>query len=474
MKNVIFIITILIFLSYSKQVNAASFSSEGIYYDILSYEDLTCEIAANQKYSGSGLVSIPDIVEYNGNGYTVIGIANQAFGSIFYQGGNNTLQVIDLSKCKHLTYIGLCAFSYAIQLRNIVFPESLERIGNGAFSHTALTEVDLSGCPALEIIEPTAFDNCASLQKINLSGCSQLTTIGEDVCRMCYSLDTLILDQCTSLASIGNGAFLQNPIKTLDFSDCRSLKEIAYNAFWGCKSLKSVNFEGCTELNFIENNAFGNCTSLIDVNFTGCYSLAEFDKEVFSGCTAIKEIDLSKTSLSVLGSRAFVGCQSLGRVILPETLSTIGYQAFYECEALNKVTCYATQPPSITTSSDGKYSGLFTPPFTYYGTLYVRAESLDLYKSAKYWASVYTILPINDDKGGIKLIYSDTTTPQLIVYPDGVRLSEAFGEDIAICDLSGRTIWSTEYYNGELIHIESGIWIIKIGKKCSFKVVYQD
>lgn len=472
MNTRIFIITILIFLSYSKQVNAASFSYEGIYYDILSYEDLTCEIADNQKYSGPSSVSIPDIVEYNGTGYTVIGIANQAFGSIFYGGGNNVLKEIDLSKCKHLTYIGLYAFSYAVRLEKVVFPESLERIGHGAFNWTALNEVDLSRCPALEIIEGKAFYGCALLKNINLSGCSQLTTIEEEVCTMCPALDTLILNQCTSLTSIGYGAFGNNSIKTLDFSDCRSLKEIAYEAFWGCDSLESVNFEGCTELNFIGNKIFKDCTSLRDVNFTGCYSLAELDIEVFRGCTAIKEIDLSKTSLSVLGSRAFVGCQSLERVILPETLSTIGYQAFYECEALNEVTCYATQPPSITTSSDGKYSGLFTPPFTYYGTLYVGAESLDLYKSAKYWSSVSTILPINDDKGGVELIYSDTTTPQLIVYPDGVRISEAFGEDIVICDLSGRTIWSTEYYNGELIHIESGIWIIKIGKKCSFKVVY--
>lgn len=99
------LITIAMLLC-SISVSAHDFEADGIYYNITSSEDLTVEVTFKGNTTSSAVYSggifLPNVVEYNGNTYSVTGIAGSAF-----------------SDCTSLT--------------NITIPESVTSIGTSAF-----------------------------------------------------------------------------------------------------------------------------------------------------------------------------------------------------------------------------------------------------------------------------------------------------------------------------------------------------
>lgn len=118
----------------------------------------------------------------------------------------NTLSIPD-----GVTEIGDGAFMGNTTIHTIVFPVSLQKIGNDAFRDSALTSADLSGCRQLTIICNSAFAGCTQLTEVNLPESAQ--TIEESVFRGCSALrsvklpDTVIPDSC--------------------FIDCRNLQSFA-------------------------------------------------------------------------------------------------------------------------------------------------------------------------------------------------------------------------------------------------------
>ena len=85
---------------------AYSFKSDGIYYNILSMEEHTCEVTygSTNCNSYSGDIIIPSVVQYGGNEYTVVGIGERAF-------------------------------SYCRDLATVSIPSSVTTIGAYAFYH---------------------------------------------------------------------------------------------------------------------------------------------------------------------------------------------------------------------------------------------------------------------------------------------------------------------------------------------------
>ena len=89
-------------------------------------------------------------------------------------------------------------------------------------------------------------------------------------------------------------------------------------------------------------------------------------------------------SVTTIGDSAFEGCRSLTSVTIPDSVTTIGIYAFSNCSSLTSVYCKATTPPVALISYgywnafDGNASGR---------KIYVPMESVEAYKSAKYWSS---------------------------------------------------------------------------------------
>ena len=89
---------------------------------------------------------------------------------------------------------------------------------------------------------------------------------------------------------------------------------------------------------------------------------------------------------------AFHDCEQLTSVSIPETVSCIYDNAFAGCSSLASITCLATTPPRV-------YSSTFAEHYNT-ATLYVPYDALEAYKSADYWKEFVHIVGIGNAGAG--------------------------------------------------------------------------
>jgi hypothetical protein len=133
--------------------------------------------------------------------------------------------------------IGNSAFG-GTSLANIIIPDSVETIGDGAFSGCESLMNVIIG-KGVRTIGEQAFVTCISL--INVSIPNSVETIGEEAFSFCDALKNISIGD--SVTEIGDGAF----------SDCELLESILIpnnvtsigsSVFYNCSSLVSAIFEG--------------------------------------------------------------------------------------------------------------------------------------------------------------------------------------------------------------------------------------
>jgi len=165
-------------------------------------------------------------------------------------------------------------------LKEVMLPEGLEAIGEGAFG------------------------NCSSLERINFP--STLIKIGTYAFYVCLSLKEVQLPE--------------------------RLEEIGSRAFRNCVSLERINFP--SSLIKIGTCAFYECQSLKEV------ALPEGLKEIwfraFWDCVSLERIDCTSTLIKI-GTCAFYECQSLSKVKLAGGIVTIEANAFQNCRSLEGI-----------------------------------------------------------------------------------------------------------------------------------------
>ena len=208
-------------------------------------------------------------------------------------------------------------------------------------------------------------------------------------------------------------------------------------AFHGCTMLKSVIIP--TTVTTIGLSAFHDCENLVDVYIPSSVTTVEgsafsytkwFDNlpdgEVYinntlyrykgtapentkivvkDGTTRIAgltfwsqsnivSIELPQT-LTVIEHSAFEECTQLNSVTIPYYVTFIGANAFAECTSLTEVICLAPTPPiaGVYANPSAK-SEIFMDVDVSNATLYVRAESVEAYKTADQWKEFGQILPI--------------------------------------------------------------------------------
>ncbi len=276
----------------------------------------------------------------------------------------------------------------------IVLPESLTRIGYGAFLRSSLVSIRIPA--SVKVIDGYAFSaetaSNSHLTEVIFAPNSQLTSIGRDafayslltsvnlpdnvasIGRMAFgntsSLETVVLP--AALKTLGEMVFysdkgltevtFQTQLETIGFQafmGCASLKRadlpasltsVGLSAFYGCKKLEAVTFGEGSRLTSVGYQAFMNCSSLKEVIFPE--GLGELGYQIFSGCSSLEKVDLSGTTIPSLtayvssysGKRTgfFEGCAKLKTVLLPETLETIDYSAFKGCSSLESISIPAT------------------------------------------------------------------------------------------------------------------------------------
>ena len=122
-------IVLILFLCSTFATYAYDFATDGIYYNIISEKSKTCEVTYRDTlyecYHGN--VVIPDRVLFNNEEYKTIGIGDRAFRESY-----RALRSVKIPNS--IEYIGQLAFSHCFSIKELYIPNSVIRIDESAFN----------------------------------------------------------------------------------------------------------------------------------------------------------------------------------------------------------------------------------------------------------------------------------------------------------------------------------------------------
>ncbi len=309
-SNLIRLFLCIFFLQLCIDISAYDFQRDGIYYNILSEEEATCEVTSEYDYeypesSYSGYVVIPETVfdsYWNGKEYKVIGIGDWAFY-------NSQLDGISLPST--IESIGKFSFENCTGISSLILPENIKYVGDDAFAYS-----NLGG--SLIIPNSCKYVGASAFFETNISELTfeRITYVNfDDLC----SIGNIAFGNCDLLRTVNlNGLFYH----------------IGINPFMRCDNLTEIEgWGGYTNSDISQGNL------LID----GClYSFTEKDDVCsleliccpagLSGFTSpnyYTGLEKKKHVLTSLGIQAFSGCEKITYLDIPNTVTKIGDYALF-------------------------------------------------------------------------------------------------------------------------------------------------
>ena len=467
-----------VFLLSMLSAAAYDFEVDGLYYNLLSTAEMTCEVTnGTERYVGN--VLIPSTVSYKNRELSVTSIGNGAFSGC----SGLTSVVIPNS----VTEIGRSAFSDCSGLTSVVIPNSVTEIGSGVFSGcsgltsvvipNSVTEIGsgvFSGCSGLtSVVIPNSvtalgwwvFNGCSSLTSVIIS--NSVTDIGDYAFSECSSLTSVIIPN--SVTDIGNYAFsgcssltsvvIPNSVTTIwayAFSDCSSLTsvvipssvtEIDVLAFSECKNLKEVTFEcspSTLTLWYIEDSSkedtFRGCALLTNLLIGRPLELRGRNHHYNIWEYLYKAIPLSQiTHLTILDGVDLLNFfennerlkEQLTTIKLGKNITEFGHyqersylanSSFVSYSKLDTIICEDAIPtPCYATFSNSQYTNI---------KIYVPKGSLAAYQNAEGWKNFWDIIEMGES--GTDSVTSDSEVTEIGRY-----------------NLQGRKV--TDNYNGVVI-----------------------
>ena len=260
--------------------------------------DSVTSIGKNAFYDLRGLTSVTI-----GNGVTTIG------ESAFY--GSNSLSSVTIGN--NVTDIGSSAFEWCVSLSSVTIPDSVTTIGDYAFT------------------------SCQNLICVVIG--DGVTTIGECAFLLCEMLSDITIGN--SVTTIGGSAFDSCSMTKITIPV--SVTTIDEYVFYDCPKLTDVYYEGTQEqwnqMTIASSNAsLLNATIHFaeeDVDITDFLKYKIVDNEVT--ITGYKEgipaeLNIPATidgyPVTTIGDFAFVSCDSLTSVTIPDSVNSIEENAF--------------------------------------------------------------------------------------------------------------------------------------------------
>lgn len=178
--------------------------------------------------------------------------------------------------------IGLSAFANCTSLNEIVHPERMTTLGDGAFyGCTGLTSLDISG---LRVAGSDVFAGCTGLTFITMSA---QTKLGAQMFRGCTGLKNVTIAATSLPNRVFYGCTGLNTV-TFDHAPNTTLKSIGNQAFYGCTGLTSIELPNGSYS--IGSDAFGGCTKLASVKLSAQTLILGDLYTPFSSCEAFSEI----------------------------------------------------------------------------------------------------------------------------------------------------------------------------------------
>ena len=185
-----------------------------------------------------------------------------------------------------VTVIQARAFNKEENIRSVTLPNTIETIGEGAFS------------------------TCRKMTNINLP--KGLQSIGKSAFILCQSLSKIDLPE--GIDKIEYGVFCATKITKIDLSNVTT---IADNAFQGCTQLSTIILSD--RLNTIGDHSFEGC-GFAKISIPN--GVTSIGKECFRDCSKLKAIELPETLIAI-GKRCFYGCKSLVEIRIPSQIQEL-------------------------------------------------------------------------------------------------------------------------------------------------------
>lgn len=463
------------------------FCVDGVFYNVIddNQVEVTCYSSFGFYY---GDVTIPSSVIYDTETYDVVSIGWYAF--------YDCVGLTSVTFPNSLTYIGKYAFYNCSSLTSVTIPNSVTSIDQYAFYGCgSLTSVTIpkiamplsSYFPNSPIANVTIADGADSIfsnafygfnltsvafpssvtyiESGTLNGFGNLLYLTVDANNTKYNSRyncNAIIETATNKLLFGsNNTIIPNGVTSIEanaFSGFNGLTSVAIpssvtsigsGAFSGCNNLTSVTIpDGVPS---IENSTFYNCSSLTSVTIPN--SVTSIGSSAFYGCSGLTSVTIPN-GVTTIYEYAFKSCDKLVTVSIPNSVISIGDHAFSVCRNLAVINCYATIPPAIRESTFDKYDA----------TLYVPANSVELYQSRDYWKNFF-IMPMQED--GLEYSLADRN----VDYLNG-RIYNENGLEIKLYDASGRLVTSGDG-DIDMSNCPNGIYLVTDGKGGSLKIVHR-
>ncbi len=227
-----------------------------------------------------------------------------------YIGSGHTLHVPN-----GVTLINAYAFYNNPSVRYVYVPESAEKIGDYAFSKSALEKIFFTdSINSLASIGAYAFEDCINAVDYNFRSCVNLTEIKEGAYKNVKSKtddDHLAFYVPAKTETMGKEAFAGSDVYAVYFTDGSRLDVIPQSCFEGAEKLVSVRFLGQTSLETIEKYAFKGCV-LLQTFISDKAELKNIGEEAFAMCNKLTVFGVNERSLDNIGEGAFDGTSYIG------------------------------------------------------------------------------------------------------------------------------------------------------------------
>lgn len=201
--------------------SAQQFEAAGLHYNVISDDEVEVAKAWVDGASlYSGVVLIPETVNYGGSNYTVSSIATGAFE----RSGVTEVQIPN-----SVTTIGESAFAYAESLRSITLPLHLKEVSKTMLAGTAIENIAVP--EGVKTIGYGAFQSCMQLRTVMLP--STLTLIDAYGFNNCQNLFEIYCAAPLPPKASGWAIFIGLSGIDVILPDDAAVEAYAANAVWG-------------------------------------------------------------------------------------------------------------------------------------------------------------------------------------------------------------------------------------------------
>ncbi len=212
---------------------------------------------------------------------------------------------------------------------------------------------------SVEKLADNSIYNCSTLTSITLG--SSIKTLGKNTLIECNNLQNISVDGSNNYFASKDGVLYNKNYTILyrypvakqqqTFQVQSSVVQIASCAFYKGINLTSVTFSSSSQLTVIGEKAFYGCNNLVTIDLP--FMLTTISKQAFINCYSLSSITL-RESLETIGEDAFSWCTNLMSVtILESEISlTININSFSYCNKLMEVYMGRTPEFNGSTSSN--------------------------------------------------------------------------------------------------------------------------